>query len=237
MATQQPYPSLFTIRAYELIFTATTLLTTTYVIRTRSPLNLGAYAAIAFGGGACFEWIFDSRFYFRGSADDRFIPFWTVQGDQHPLVMLPIWAVIFGTPFLFLLGHHEKLVKWFGERGLYVFLGVVLGALGSTGFDIFNTSVVGIYQYHQREDFLFYGIPYSNMWLVAMLVVGPYWSLRKAQVLVKLLARTAETEQSKWWIAFLLGVACVITPWFLAGSLNFIWYIWTEPWTETSRTF
>lgn len=151
--------------------------------------------------------------------------------------MVPIWAVIFGTSFFFLLENHEKSVKWFGEQGLYAFLGVVLGAMGSAGFEVFNTSVVGIYRYHQREEFLFYGTPYANMWLVAMLVVGPYWSMQKAQVLVKLLARTAETERNKWWIAFLLGVACVITPWFLAGSLNFIWYIWTEPWTETLRTF
>lgn len=237
MATQQPEASLFTIRAYELIFTATMLLTTIYVYRTRSPLNLGAYIAAAFGGGACFEWVFDSRFYFRVSADDRFIPFWTVQGDRHPLVMLPIWAAIFGGPFVMLVENHDWLVRRFGERGLYVFLAAVVGALGTTAFETFNTSVAGIYRYHQREGFLFYGMPYSNMWLVAMIVIGPYWSMRKVQVLVKLLGRTSESERSQWWIAFLLGLACVITPWVLAGSLNFIWYIWTQPWTETLRTF
>jgi hypothetical protein len=203
------------------------IISTIYVLRTRSPLNLGCYTAASIVGGVIYEWIFDSRFY----------ALFHVLDDAQPYVMLSIWAAVFGGLLVWLLESHELLAKRLGERGLWGFLAVVLGVGGTTAFEVFNTSVAGVYRYHQDEKYLFCGMPYSNMWFAAMSIVAPYWSMRKAQVLVKLLMRTNESEGSKRRIAFCLGLSCVITPWLLAAALNFVWYTWTEPWTETHETF
>jgi uncharacterized membrane protein YciS (DUF1049 family) len=56
-----------------MVFTIIMALTAIYTYRTSSQLSLSAYIATAFAGGVAFEWVFDSRFYFRCSIDNSFI--------------------------------------------------------------------------------------------------------------------------------------------------------------------
>lgn len=37
--------------------------------------------------------------------------------------------------------------------------------------------------------------------------------------------RGLQSKESQWLVALFLGMACVITSWFVAGSLNMGWYI------------
>lgn len=85
------------VRAYEILACLLFVLGLFWVWRSRQPLYYGVYLGTSIGGGI-FEWIFDSRHYFRLTADERFIAAWTIDGVVAPLAMILFYAFFFGIP-------------------------------------------------------------------------------------------------------------------------------------------
>lgn len=231
-----PDATLATVRAYELIAAFLFVAGLIYVWRARNPIYAGAYLGTSIGG-AIYEWVFDSKYYFRLTIDDRFIPAWTMAGVKAPLAMILFYAFFFGIPLMILLNRHDQLVGRFGPRGLYVFLGL-LGVIGTPLFECLNTSITEIYKYNQAEQYLLWGMPWSNLWFGALMFMLPYWGLRKAEGLVALSRKAALLDnRSVNGLGVILGFSAIITGFFVAASLNGIWYVVADPWIPTTRPF
>jgi hypothetical protein len=234
-----PNATLETIRSYEILSAVLFVIGLIYVWRARSPLYFGAFLAAAIGGGV-FEWIYDSKYYFRLVADNRFIPAWTMDGVKAPLAMILFYAFFFGIPLMITHKHYELLKRRFGPRGLYVFL-AILGSVGTLLFEFTNTSVTEIYKYRQAPTYLLWGLPWSNLWFGALMFVIPYWGLRKAGDLVALQAEHQKaidgTAKGDPILATALGFSAVITGFFVASVINGVWYVFAEPWISTTRPF
>lgn len=228
--------SLFTVRAYEIISGLLFLGGAFYVWWLRNPLYVGMYLGSSIGGGL-FEWIYDSRYYFRLVIDEKFIPAWTMDGVEAPLAMILFYAFFFGIPLLIVLQHHEAAVRRFGPRGLYVVLALA-GIIGTPLFECLNTSVTHIYHYQQAPEYLFYGMPWSNFWFGALMFICPYWGLvqvKKILVLVEANPAISQATLRQWAMA--LGFAALITGFFVASAINGVWYAWAEPWIASPRPF
>lgn len=228
--------SLAIVRSYEVIGLLLFCGGLVWIWRSRNPLYYGTYLGSSVGGGI-YEWIFDSRYYFRLTADEKFIAAWTMDGVPAPLAMILFYAFFFGIPLLWLAQRHETLVQRFGPRGLYLMLSL-LGVVGTPVFECLNTSVMHIYRYHQAEPFLFYGMPWSNLWFGALMFICPYWGLVQARRILGFPQRSADTlGQEERRLALALGFAAIVTGFFVAASLNGIWYVWAQPWIDSPRPF
>lgn len=198
-----------------------------YLLRRRDPLHLGLYLGSAVGGGV-FEWIFDTRWYFNLTPDERLVPLWRVDGVPAPLAMIFFYTFFFGIPLVLLLEHSDALFARFGRRGCYLGLTLV-AAVGVLAFESFNTSVIGVYAYHQRPEFLLLGMPWSNLWFSPLIFCFAFWGALRARDL----ARAAPAGST----ALALGFAVLVTAYFAAATLNGIWYALATPWTESGRPF
>ncbi len=228
--------SLVVVRSYELIGALLFLGGLIGVWRSRNPLYYGTYLGSSIGGGI-YEWIFDSRYYFRLTADEKFIPAWTMDGVPAPLAMILFYAFFFGIPLLWLVHRHEVLVQRFGPRGLYLML-ATLGVVGTPLFECLNTSVTHIYRYHQAERYLLWGMPWSNLWFGALMFVCAYWGLVQARSILGFpQTPPAELKPQQRRLATALGFAAIITGFFVASTINGVWYVWAEPWISSPRPF
>jgi hypothetical protein len=222
-------PSMFVIRLYEVLGAGLFLGGLWWVVRSRQPLYYGAYLGASIGGGV-FEWIFDSRYYFRLTADSRFLAAWTIDGVESPAAMILFYAFFFGIPLLLVLQHHDAIVGRLGVRGLYGALATA-GVVGTPLFECTNTSIAEIYTYHQRDGYLLWGMPWSNMWFGALMFVCAYWALLRARELA------ATPAGASTPVAVALGGAAIVTGFFVAATLNGVWYAIAQPWTATPRPF
>jgi hypothetical protein len=218
--------SLTTVRAYEAVGLLLFLGGWLFVWRRRNPLYVGFYLATSIGA-AVFEWIYDSKYYFRLTAAKDFIPAWTMDGVQAPLAMIFFYAFAIGVPLMIALDRRELLVKRFGRRGIYVFL-VVMAVVGTLAFESTNTSLAHIYAYHQRRQYLIWGMPWSNLWFGPLIWVFSYWGMSAARSLAVGQDRTIKVA---------LGFWAVIAGFFVASVINGVWYVLSEPWTHTPRPF
>ena len=216
-----------TVRVYEVLGALSFVAGGVFVWRRRSPLYLGIYLGASIGA-AVFEWIYDTKFYFRLTASDYFIPAWTADGVKAPLAMILFYAFMWGIPFMLLLENHERLVSKLGNIRRFYFLLAVFAAISTPIFEITNVSVTHIYTYHQQEQYLLWGMPWSQFWFAPLLIVCSYWSMLKARTLAS--GQDVTTQ-------FALGFAAVIMGFFVASALNGVWYMLAEPWTDTPRSF
>ncbi|MFA5631337.1 MAG: hypothetical protein WC997_07490 [Porticoccaceae bacterium] len=228
--------SLLIVRSYEVLSLALFIYGAYYVWRSRNPLYYGVYSGTAIGG-AVFEWVFDSRYFFRLTVDERFIPAWTMDGVGAPAAMIFFYAFFFGIPTLIILKNHERLTGKFGAKGpVYIFL--LLAIFGTPLFECINTSITHIYQYHQEERYLFWGMPWSNFWFSAAMFLFPYFGLLMSKTILVALDRRPKGDPRQYThYAFVLGFASIITGFFIASTLNGVWYAWAEPWTYSHRPF
>lgn len=219
--------SLAVVRSYEALGLLCFLGGCAFVWKRRNPLYWGIYLGGSVGA-AVFEWIYDTRFYFRLTASEHFVPAWTIDGVDAPLAMIFFYAFLWGVPLTLLLDRHDTVVKALGGAArLYAAL-IAFSMTTTPIFEIVNVSVTRIYTYHQREEFLFHGMPWSQFWFAPLLIVASYWGMVKARALAA--EQDAVTR-------FALGFAAVITGFFVASTLNGVWYALAEPWAATSRPF
>lgn len=97
------------------------------------------------------EWVFDSKWYFRLTIDDKFIPAWEMAGETAPAAMVLFYAFFFGIPLVALVDHKAGLERNLGKLGTHFFV-IALGTFGTPDFECLNTSVTQIYKYNQKEE-------------------------------------------------------------------------------------
>lgn len=229
-------PSLAVIRGYEILSLLLVLCGAFYVWRSKNPVHYGVYLASSIGGGVM-EWVFDSKYYFRLTTDERFFTSWTMAGEKAALAMVLFYGFFFGIPLILLASHRNTLNQKLGYHTTYAMV-ILLGAVGTPLFECTNTSVAHIYKYHQKPEYLFYGMPYSNIWFGALMMGLPFWGLEQAEPLINLISRTRLSVTRQQILGCEIGFACVISTFFVAATINGIWYCLAEDvWTDTPRLF
>ena len=235
-AGTQEVASLLVVRLYEGISFLLVLGGLWYVWRSRNPVNYGVYTASSLGGGVM-EWVFDSKYYFRLTTDERFIAAWTMAGEGAPMAMILFYAFFFGIPLMLLQRRRKALYEMLGYHKTHLFV-ALFGAVATPIFECTNTSVAHIYKYHQRDEYLFYGMPYSNFWFGAMMMELPFLALEQAYILVDMLSRTGLPVWKQKVLAYEFGFGAVISAFFVASTINGIWYALAgDIWTPTPRMF
>jgi hypothetical protein len=133
--------------------------------------------------------------------------------------------------------NRQALHQPLGHRGTLL-LAIAIGVFGTPAFECVNTSVAHIYKYHQRDEHLFYGMPYSNFWFGAMMMALPQWALDQADTLVMLIPRTSLSLWRQRLLACGVGFSVVISTFFVAATVNGVWYALAgDIWTPTPRSF
>lgn len=236
MAESLNYTSATVVRNYEIVSVVLVLVGLFYVWRTQNPVFAGVYLASSLGGGVM-EWIFDSKWYFRLTVDEKFIPAWKIAGETGSLAMILFYGFFYGIPLVVLRNWKDTLYRNFGRTGTGFFV-LALGVFGTPVFECFNTSVMHIYKYHQREEYLIWGMPYSNLWFGGLMMFLPFWGLQQVEVLVGLIPRTNTTLLRQKLLGAGIGFSIVISAFFVAATLNAVWYAQAgDIWTPTSRAF
>lgn len=216
------------VAGYQLLSAALVAGGLVYVLRRRNPLYQGLYFGSAVGGGV-FEWIFDTRWYFNLTPDPRLLSLWQVDSVRAPLAMIFFYTFFFGIPLVLLLEHSDTLFTRFGQPGSFLLL-VAAAAVGVLAFEGFNTSVIEVYSYHQEPRFLLLGMPWSNLWFSPLIFCFAFWGALRARELLAATSARASTART-------LGFAVLVTAYFTAATLNGIWYVLAQPWTESGRPF
>jgi hypothetical protein len=199
-----------------------------WVVRTRNSLYLGAYTAAALL--VLFDWIFNSKWFFRVDYSSHFLPLWRIEGATQPLALAMNYAFYFGAPVVLLVHFRRQLDERFGRAGwLLVFLA---SAAALPVFEIPMVRLLHLWHYYQRPAFLLGGVPWSNVWYSGMLTTACYGALRLA-------ARWAPATVGRepWWQRFAMGVGAIWSAFYLAMLVQLAWYGATQPWVPTPRPF
>jgi hypothetical protein len=229
------------VRGYEALSALLVIAGLGYVVRRRNPLYAGLYLGSAVGGGV-FEWIFDTRWYFNLTSDPRLVPLWRIDGVPAPLAMVFFYTFFFGIPLILLLEHSAALFDRFGRAGFFALLAVG-AAVGVLAFEGFNTSVMGVYAYHQAPRFLLLGMPWSNLWFSPLIFCFAFWAALRSRDVLDVVAAAgtpdtpAGTRAARPATAVALGSAVLVTGLFAAATLNGVWYALARPWLESGRPF
>ena len=92
-----PAASVLAVRLFEVGCLLLWLAGLGWVVRTRNPLYLGAYTASALL--VLFDWIFNSKWFFRVDYSSHFIPLWRIEGVTQPIALAMNYAFYFGARF------------------------------------------------------------------------------------------------------------------------------------------
>ena len=199
-----------------------------WVLRTRNPLYLGAYTAAALL--VLFDWIFNSKWFFRVDYSSHFLPLWRIEGATQPIALAMNYAFYFGAPVVLLVHYRRQLDERFGRAGwLVVFL---LSAAALPLFEIPMVKLLHLWHYYQRPGFLLGGVPWSNIWYSGVLTTTCYGALRLA-------ARwsPAFVSTDSRWQGFAMGVGAIWSAFYFSMLIQMIWYGATQPWVPTPRPF
>jgi hypothetical protein len=240
--------------AYQLFSVALATAGLIFVLRRRDPLYLGLYLGSALGGGI-FEWIFDTRWYFNLTVDERLWPLWWIGPVRAPAAMFFFYTFFFGIPLILLLEYSDTLFARLGRRTCYGLLAAA-AAGGVLVFEWFQTSVIRVYTYHQQPEFKVLGLPWSNLWFSALIFCFAFWgALHARDIVVSLDSAPARSQRKALGAApavepiaaaqratrsstqVMLGIAVLVTAYFLAATINGVWYVLAQPWTESGRPF
>jgi len=210
-----------------------------WIVRTHNPLYLGAYTASALL--VLFDWIFNSKWFFRVDYSSHFLPLWRIEGATQPVALAMNYAFYFGAPVVLLVHFRRQIDERLGRAGWLVVF--VLSAAALPLFEIPMVRLLHLWHYYQRPAFLLGGVPWSNIWYSGLLTTSCYGALRLAARWAPAL-RPAATAGSpafvareSWWQSFALGVAAIWSAFYFSMLIQMIWYGATQPWVPTPRPF
>jgi hypothetical protein len=207
-----------------------------WIVRTRNPVYIGAYAAAALL--VLFDWIFNSKWFFRVDYSSHFLPLWRIEGATQPVALAMNYAFYFGAPVVLLVHFRRRLDERFGRTGwLLVFL---VSAAALPVFEIPMVRLLHLWHYYQRPAFLLGGVPWSNIWYSGLLTTACYGALRLATRWAPAGSPSGAAvfgRRETWWQGFALGVGAIWSAFYLAMLIQLVWYAATQPWLPTPRPF
>jgi hypothetical protein len=160
-----------TIRIFEVVSLVLYLAALTWVIRTRTPLYLGAFIGATLVWA--FDWTFSTNGFFHVTFNEHLIPIPGLnnQGITEPISIPMNYGIGFALPAILWARNDAALRRRFGAwRHLMI---LAAGAVGVGIYEIPVVHVLGIWTYHQRPEFTILGFPWSNFWFAAGLLGGP----------------------------------------------------------------
>jgi len=187
-----------------------------------------------------FDWVFNTKWFFRVLYAEPFIPLWSIDGVTQPVALAANYAFFFGAPVLMLVHRREWLDRHLG-RWVYAAI-FAFGAVLDVAFEIPMVQL-GLWTYYQREEFLLGGVIWSNAWYSGMLMTSSFtaawlavrWGTVPAQ------AQGAEPaflgRPESWWRGLAMGAAAIWAAFYVCLSLQLIWYGVTQPWIDSPRPF
>lgn len=202
-------------------------------LRRRHPVYLGLFFAC--NTMIVWDWIFNCKWFFNVAWDKALTRLWVVQGEGETLA-----AGLAFVAFYYWVFH----LLWRGQATLDAKLGKKQFAilyLGFMAYDlVFETLLIraGLYRYHQREPFLLYVVPWSNMIFNANLSVVSYLALRQARRWAQIPDEIPfDPRRDEFWKGFWVAGAAIWSAFWLSFTLQMVWYVSAKPWSEGPRLF
>ena len=146
------------VRAYEVLCVGLWLAGLIWVWRQRRPVYSGVY----FGSSTLmvFDWVFNTKWFFRVLYAEPFIPLWSIDGVTQPVALAANYAFFFGAPVLMLVHRREWLDRHLG-RWVYAAI-FAFGAVLDVAFEIPMVQL-GLWTYYQREEFLLWSLKHNGL--------------------------------------------------------------------------
>lgn len=207
-----------------------------WAIRSGNAFKLGALL----GGFLLFvfDWIWCGKEFFNATFNPALtmLPGLDVLGQQYPIAVAMNWAVGFGVLPLLLSNYHSALSARLGGWHFPVLM--LIAAVLDMAMEIPLVSGLGVYSYHQAPEYLLWGVPWSNLWFGAGLLVLPYFAFSYAR-------RWVDVENSlgfhpgreSTWRGLLSAMAALWAAFFALMIPQLFWYCATTPWVESGRLF
>ncbi len=221
---------------YEPVSIALFLLALGWALRSGSPINLGAVLGgfLLFG----FDWLWCSRGFWNATVAQNLImiPGLHIQGQRYPIAIACNWSVGYGLLPLLLSKCHGAISRSLGVWHLPVML--VLFAALDIAIEGLLISVLGVYAYHQAPRFLFWGVAWSNTWMLGGLLTAGYFGLAYAEKWAAIpVGSGISPARETTWKGVIMAAGTILTSAFLLGVAQFFWFSATSPWVESGRMF
>ena len=123
---------------------------------------------------------------------------------------------------------------------MYKRQGVVwlLGAVGIMLYEVPTVYLLHIWTYHQLPQHLFFGVPWSDIWLAGNLVLLSYAGLRFMYKWSDIADGTGNRLSAETtWQGIVMGALPIWAAFYLTYVIQLFWYSWAEPWVPGIRPF
>lgn len=221
---------------YEFVSFTSFLVVLAWAIRSRDPLNLGAIMGSFMLWG--FDWVWCGRGFWNVTVAQNLIgmPGLEIQGVRYPIAAACNWAVAFGFIPLILSGRYQAIGRALGMLHLPVMF--ILFAIFDIAVESFVVKGLNLYAYHQRPEYLFMGVAWSNAWLFGGYFTAAYAGLFYMRRWVALPEKAGiSLAKELTWKGLYLGISTIIVPAYFLGTLQLWWWSAVSPWIESGRPF
>jgi len=222
---------------YQLVSTLLFVVALTWVIRKRHPFYVGALV----GGFLLFffDWVWVGKHFFNATfhPDLAMIPGIDIYGQRYPWAVAFNWAVGFGLiPLLLSTAYYERWSRALGRWHFPVVLFVA--GIGDILLEEFLVSVLHVYTYHQAQQFLVWGAPWSNFWFGGGLMTLPYFAFHYVQKWAPVnIHAGCSLSAENTWKAFFMASAATWVSFYVLYVIQIFWYSAAQPWVESGRLF
>jgi hypothetical protein len=221
------------LRGFEVVGGLIWLAALGVTLRRRRPYVLGMFVACNLM--IFWDWIFNSKWFFNVTYDDRLLALWTVQGVEQPLAAALAYVAFYFFVLHAMVAGAAAIDAKLGRRGQYP----VIYAAAAVYVLVFESIFVsqGVWTYHQREAFTLNGVAWSNAFFNAHLILSSYVLLRLFRRWGAIDDTAAPPQGEAFWKELVLAVAAISTGFFLSFVVQALWYIAVQPWAPGPRPF
>lgn len=221
------------LRGFEIVGITIYVTALIAALRRRHPVYLGLFFAC--NTMIVWDWVFNCKWFFNVAWNSKLMKLWVVQGQGETLAAGLAFVAFYYWVFHMLWRHQDKLDAKLGNKQFAIlYIGFMVYVL------IFEALLVNnnLYHYYQREEFLLFGMAWSNMFFNANLSVGSYLALRQARRWGRIPDDIPlDRKHEEFWKGFWMPAAAIWTAFWLAFVLQMIWYVAMQPWAEGPRPF
>lgn len=221
---------------YEPVSIVLFLLALGWALRSGNPINLGAVLGgfLLFG----FDWLWCSKGFWNATVAQNLImiPGLHIQSQRYPIAIACNWSVGYGLLPLLLSKCHGAMSRRLGVLHFPVML--ALFAALDIAIEALLISVLGVYAYHQAPQYLFWGVAWSNTWMLGGLLTAGYFGLAYVEKWAAIPAGSGiSLGREETWKGLTMAAGTILTAAFLLGVMQYFWFSATAPWIESGRLF
>ncbi len=223
--------------AYQAVSFLSVLAVLVWALRSRNPFNLGAILGGFMLWG--FDWLWCSRGFWNATTAGGLIMFpgLHIQGVTYPIAVACNWCFGYGFVPLLASKFYPQISRALGVWHVPVVL--LVGAALDMAVEWTLIVPLGVYEYHQAPQYLFFGGPvWSNTWMLGGLLTAAYFGLHFAAKWAALPERAgfALNAETTWKGVFMAAWA-ILTSAFLLGVAQYFWFSAVSPWVGSGRPF